>query len=86
VNKLKSPVYLCFYLGAFAAIIGFAALLLGDVCFGPRHWLSDLGKWVFAVGVALYAVPLLGGLAWKFGERLRERRQRRDDRDAGGNG
>lgn len=75
VSKLKSPVYVCFLIGAAAAFTGFAALLLGDICFGSRHWLSHLGKWLFIAGVALYTAPLLGGLAAKLCERLRQRRR-----------
>lgn len=81
MNKLKSPVYLCFLGGGLTSIAGFATLLLGDVRFGSRHWLSHIGMWLLIAGVALYAVPLLGSLAWKCGERLHQRWRKQDDRD-----
>ncbi|MHC4180370.1 MAG: hypothetical protein ACYSWU_22940, partial [Planctomycetota bacterium] len=77
LNKLKSPVYLCFFVGGGGVFLGLALVVLGGSLYGPKHWLFCAGVTIEIAGAGLCCFPLFASVVFLFFERLRNRWRRR---------
>lgn len=77
MNKLKSPLYLCFLIGWVCLVIGGVCFLLSSMRFGPRHWTYRAAEIVAFAGLAIYAFPLFMAVTLSISERWRNKRAKR---------
>jgi hypothetical protein len=57
LNKLKSPVYLCFLVGGGLMFVGMALNLLSSSLYGPKHCLSHVTIIIGIAGFAICSLP-----------------------------